>query len=170
MIRAALLTDLASLIGVELACFGNDAWNASLLEGELCGGTRSVLLSADGAFVVGYGSIMVVDAVADLQRIAILPAARRRGLGHELLQELLTRASGLGATRILLEVAASNAQAICFYESFGFQMISRRRRYYSGNTDALVMERALGESSGAEQCDAIGDGAAPSSTCQLAAE
>lgn len=150
MIRAAVLTDLAALTEVELACFGNDAWNVSLLEDELCGGTRSVLLSAVGATVVGYGSIMVVDAVADLQRIAILPAERRRGLGHALLEELLTRASGRGATRILLEVAASNDQAIGFYESFGFQMINRRRRYYSGNTDALVMERALGESCGAE--------------------
>lgn len=143
MIRAAALTDLAALTGIENSCFAGDAWSAALVESELTGDTRSVLLASDDTAVVGYGSIMVVDDVADLQRIAVLPDARRRGLGHELLEELLTKASGLGATRILLEVAASNDQAIGLYESFEFHVIARRRGYYADGDDALVMERKL---------------------------
>ena len=143
MIRAATLTDLAALTEIETACFGDDAWTSSLVEDELSVATRSVLLSCDDAAVVGYGSIMVVDDVADLQRIAVLPEARRVGLGSELLDVLLAKASGLGATRILLEVAASNDHAIGLYESFNFEVIARRRRYYADKTDALVMELAL---------------------------
>lgn len=147
MIRAASLTDLAALTEIEASCFGDDAWTSSLVEAELTSDMRRVLLSCDDAIVVGYGSIMVVDDVADLQRIAVLPEARRAGLGSELLDELLATASNHGATRILLEVAASNDHAISLYESFNFEVIARRRRYYADNTDALVMERAMGKSS-----------------------
>lgn len=144
MIREAALTDLVPLTEIEETCFAGDAWNAALVESELTGDTRSVLVAADDTSVVGYGSIMVVDDVADLQRIAVLPEARRLGFGSELLDLLLAKAAGLGATRILLEVAASNDQAIGLYESFNFHVIARRLLYYADNTDALVMERALG--------------------------
>jgi ribosomal protein S18 acetylase RimI-like enzyme len=87
----------------------------------------------------------IVDGVADLQRIAVRPAARRQGLGRELLEELFDRATGLGAIRMLLEVAASNEAAIGLYESFGFEPISRRHDYYADGADAVVMERSLGE-------------------------
>lgn len=144
MIRHAVLTDLGALTEVESACFSGDAWSPALVESELSGGTRSVLLACDDTGVLGYGSVGVVEDVADLQRIAILPDARRQGLGRELLEELLAKAAGLGATRILLEVAAANEPAIGLYESFGFASISRRRGYYADGSDALVMERALG--------------------------
>lgn len=145
MIREAALTDLVALTDIEDSCFADDAWSAALVESELTGDTRSVLLASNDTSVVGYGSIMVVDDVADLQRIAVLPGARRHGLGRELLEELLAKASGLGATRILLEVAESNGPAIGLYGSFGFQVIHRRRGYYADGDDALVMERALEE-------------------------
>ncbi|MDQ3157491.1 MAG: ribosomal protein S18-alanine N-acetyltransferase [Actinomycetota bacterium] len=145
MIREAALTDLGALSAIESACFAGDAWSPALVESELLGESRSVLLAADEDSAIGYCSVSVVDGVADLQRIAVLPDARRQGLGRELLEELLAKATGLGATRILLEVAASNEAAIGLYESFGFEPIHRRRRYYPDGDDALVMERALGE-------------------------
>lgn len=147
MIRAAALTDLAALTEIEAACFGDDAWTSSLVEAELTGDTRSVLLSCDDDTVIGYGSITVVEDVADLQRIAVLPEAQRVGLGSELLDKLLVKAISHGATRMLLEVAASNDHAIGLYESFNFEVIARRRHYYADKTDALVMERALGKPS-----------------------
>lgn len=145
MIREAALADLAVLTDLESACLAGDAWSPALIESELLGETRSVLLASDETGVVGYCSMRIVDGVADLQRIAVRPAARRQGLGRELLEELFDRAAGLGATRMLLEVAASNEAAIGLYESFGFEPISRRHDYYADGTDAVVMERALGE-------------------------
>lgn len=145
MIREAALADLAALTDLESACFAGDAWSPALIESELLGETRSVLLACDETGVIGYCSMRIVDGVADLQRIAVQPAARRQGLGRELVGELVGRAAGLGATRMLLEVAASNEAAIGLYESFGFEPISRRHDYYPDGADAVVMERALGE-------------------------
>ncbi len=143
MIRAAALSDVEALAVVESVCFDGDAWSPALVENELTHDTRSVLLASDDKEVIGYGSIQVIDDVADLQRIAVVPGARRGGLGRELLDELLAKAAGLGATRILLEVAATNEAAIGLYESFGFAEIGRRKGYYADGCDALVMERAL---------------------------
>ena len=143
MIRAAVLTELAALTGIEAACFGDDAWTLSLVEAELTGQTRSVLVSIDGGVVVGYGSIMVVGDLADLQRIAVLPEARRRSFGRDLLESLLATAIERGAARILLEVAASNEAAIDLYAGFGFTTIDRRRGYYADGSSALVMEKSL---------------------------
>jgi ribosomal-protein-alanine N-acetyltransferase len=42
-------------------------------------------------------------------------------------------------------VAATNEPAIGLYMTLGFEPISRRRGYYADGTDALVMERALGD-------------------------
>ncbi len=78
--------------------------------------------------------------VADLDRIAVLPFARRRGLAGELLEQLIEAAGGHGAERMLLEVAADNEAAIGLYESYGFTTISTRKGYYPGGVDALIME------------------------------
>ncbi|MGZ5402250.1 MAG: ribosomal protein S18-alanine N-acetyltransferase [Aeromicrobium sp.] len=145
MIREAALADLAALTDLESACFAGDAWSPALIESELLGETRSVLLASGETGVIGYCSMRIVDGVADPQRIAVRPAARRQGLGRELLEELFGRATGRGATRMLLEVAASNEAAIGLYESFSFEPISRRHDYYADGTDAVVMERTLGE-------------------------
>lgn len=143
MIRAPVPSDVAALTHLESVCFAGDAWSRALVEGELAADTRSVLLACDGPTVIGYGSIQVVDDVADLQRIAVAPDARGLGRGRELLDELLAKAASLGATRILLEVAASNDAARGLYASLGFAEIARRRGYYADGTDALVMELAL---------------------------
>jgi ribosomal-protein-alanine acetyltransferase len=143
MIRAAVLNDVEALTQVESVCFDRDAWSPALVENELSADTRSVLLASDDSKVIGYGSIQVIDDVADLQRIAVVPDARRAGLGRELLEELLAKAAGLGATRIMLEVAADNDAAISLYASFAFAEISRRKGYYADGRDALVMERPL---------------------------
>ena len=145
MIRDAALADLGALTEIEYASFVGYSWSPALVESELLGETRSVLLASDAGNVLGYCSVRVVDGVADLQRIAVLPHARRQGLGGKLLKELLGRAAALGATRIMLEVAASNEAAIALYESFGFVPIHRRPGYYADGDDAIVMERALGE-------------------------
>ena len=143
MIGEVAHTDLAALCVLETLCFGNDAWSAALVESELTGQTRSVLVAIDGGVVVGYGSIMVVGDLADLQRIAVLPEARRRSFGRDLLESLLATAIERGAARILLEVAASNEPAIGLYEGFGFTTIDRKRGYYANGSNALVMEKSL---------------------------
>ncbi len=44
---------------------------------------------------------------------------------------------------MFLEVATDNAPALALYTAAGFVEVGRRRRYYAGGSDALVMRLVL---------------------------
>jgi ribosomal-protein-alanine N-acetyltransferase len=82
--------------------------------------------------------------------LAVDPGARRRGYGRALLAAALRAGARAGASRALLEVRASNAEALALYAHFGFERIGVRRDYYREPLeDAFVLARAL--SAGAER-------------------
>ncbi|REF37371.1 ribosomal protein S18-alanine N-acetyltransferase [Thermasporomyces composti] len=147
VLRPARLDDLAALRALETACFGRDAWSESALRDELAAvpGTRFVVVAVDRGQdeeVVGYASLFAVAETADVQRIAVRPDWRRRGVGRRLLRALLDEADLRGCREALLEVRADNAAAIAMYERAGFEAIARRPGYYRGEADALVLRLA----------------------------
>lgn len=142
MIRAATSADVGAIASIERECFGSSAWSETLVADEVSGERHIVLVADD---VRAYGAVSLVADVADLDRIAVLPAARGRGLARDVLGALIDRARDLGAERMLLEVAGDNGAAIGLYESFGFDTISTRKAYYGRGVDALVMELSIDE-------------------------
>ncbi|MFC5677554.1 GNAT family N-acetyltransferase [Aeromicrobium endophyticum] len=142
MTRRATLDDVAAIAAVEAACFGSSAWSETLVADEVRGERHVVLVSDD---LEAYGAISVAGDVADLDRIAVIPAARGRGLARDVLAELVDLARDLDAERMLLEVAADNVAAIGLYEAHGFDTIATRRGYYAGGIDALVMQLDIQE-------------------------
>ena len=82
---------------------------------------------------------------AELLTMAVLPTARRQGLGRQLLRELIARASAYRAAAIWLEVRVSNLAAIGLYREAGFVEIGRRNAYYEtveGHEDGIMMRLA----------------------------
>lgn len=136
MIRPALEADVSVIVSIEAACFGAAAWSEQLVREQLVADHRIALINDD----VAYAVVSVLGDVADLDRIAVVPSARRAGLARELLDALIAEAN---AERMLLEVAADNEAAIGLYESYGFATISSRKGYYPGGIDALIMEREI---------------------------
>ncbi|RLG34835.1 ribosomal-protein-alanine N-acetyltransferase [Methanosarcinales archaeon] len=74
--------------------------------------------------------------------IAVHPANRRRGIGTELVREVLKRTKGNAS----VEVRESNEVAKEFYKHLGFSLRTIIPKYY-GDEDALVMIRKGSESS-----------------------
>lgn len=142
MIRTATADDIAGIVAIEAACFGTGAWSVGLVTDEVASERHLVLVTDD---LQAYGAVSLAGEDSDLDRIAVLPAARGTGLARELLDALIDRARDLGAGRMVLEVAADNVAAIGLYESFGFDVISRRTAYYPGGVDALVMDIPIEE-------------------------
>lgn len=146
-LRAATHSDLPELSGLEIAALGADAWSPAALAGELAGvpETRTVLVavpgpsSGDAGGVVGYGVLRAVERVGDIQRLAVHPAWQRRGIGSMLLRTLLDDAMERRCAEVLLEVADDNVAAVELYLAHGFGQIARRRAYYAGGRDALVL-------------------------------
>jgi ribosomal-protein-alanine N-acetyltransferase len=140
-IRPAVPADLDALAALDEVCFGDSAWSASAWTGEFARlDDDRVILVADEGLPVGYVVLLVPPAVedpVDLLRIAVSPAERRTGIGGQLMTATLQRCAG---RTVLLEVAASNDGAGALYRGYGFEEISRRRGYYAGGEDAVIMQ------------------------------
>lgn len=144
MIRPAGVADVDAITGLERDIFGADAWSSAQVEADVTAHLRHVVVAEIDGMVVGYAVIALAGDVADLLRIAVREVSRRAGVASGLLAEVERLAGEAGAQRMLLEVAASNAGAQGFYRERGYVELSRRRGYYAGGGDALVLSRALG--------------------------
>ncbi|WP_328990969.1 GNAT family N-acetyltransferase [Kribbella sp. NBC_01245] len=139
-IRPAVAADLDGVVALDAQCFGASAWSRSSWIDEFArvGVDRLVLVADEGA-VVGYVVLLVPPAAedpVDLTRIAVVPAERRTGIGAQLTTAALAAVPG---RTVLLEVAEGNEHARRLYAAHGFVEISRRRGYYPGPQDALIL-------------------------------
>jgi len=90
--------------------------------------------------VLGYAGFWLLVDEAHICTIAVHPQWRGRGLGELLLLALIERGIELGANSATLEVRVSNRVAQELYSKYGFEIVSRRRGYYSDNNeDAYIM-------------------------------
>lgn len=137
MIRVATADDSARLAEIHAASF-SQAWDAAAFVSLLSGQGVAALIEDDG-FVL----IRTVADEAEVLSIAVLPAARRRGVAKALLSAATAAAREAGAQRLFLEVSAHNTAALALYRRAGFAEIGRRRGYYADGADAHAMALAL---------------------------
>jgi ribosomal protein S18 acetylase RimI-like enzyme len=87
--------------------------------------------------VVGMGGYRPDgDACAEVLRVRVHPAARRRGIGRALMAELERRAAGDGLIRMRLDTATNQPAAMAFYRGLGYREV--RREHQPGWTWTLV--------------------------------
>ena len=144
-IRAMRWWDIAGVHAIETNAFPRTAWTVEMFWSELAGvpETRWYLVAEDGDEIIGYAGLMAVGPDADIQTLAVAPAARHSGVGQRLLDELIDEAARRGCTRIFLEVAADNEAAQRLYQRNGFEVTARRSDYYAPGLDAVMMRRSL---------------------------
>jgi ribosomal-protein-alanine N-acetyltransferase len=160
-LRPARPEDADAIHALERQLFGVDAWSVAAVLEELTGRDRVCVVAERGGSLVGYAVTLRSGEVVDLQRIAVHPDHRRRGVARRLLGHLRDRARRDGAEAMLLEVSEANSGAAAFYAAEGFSAVGRRRRYYRDGTDALVLRLPFAEGQ-AEGGLAGGGSAAPS--------
>jgi RimJ/RimL family protein N-acetyltransferase len=90
-----------------------------------------VVAVADGQ-VVGWADVLPGTGQARAHvgtlGIGLIPAARHRGIGAQLMRAAIDGAWARGLTRIELSVRADNANAKALYERLGFELEGVRRR------------------------------------------
>ncbi|MEY4898551.1 MAG: tRNA ((37)-N6)-threonylcarbamoyltransferase complex transferase subunit TsaD [Actinomycetota bacterium] len=146
MIRLAAEADLTSVHGLEQVLFPDDAWPFDKLDDDLRSPYAHFLIAEDEDRVVGYAiaQYLTGNDVADIQNIAVVESHRRRGVGAELLDALVSWTVENGASAIMLEVRDDNVVAQSLYASRGFEVIATRPKYYQpSGVDALVMRREV---------------------------
>lgn len=90
-------------------------------------------------FAIGH---VVLDE-AELLTLLIDPPHQGHGHGSALLTQWEAQVALDGASRALLEVAATNDAAQALYASHGWQVTGRRPGYYATGVDALLMAKDL---------------------------
>jgi len=134
----------ALLAALHRASFpASQAWGEAAIARMLGLPGHFCLIAVNGAAPEGFVLGRVQADEAEILTLAVLPEARRKGLGRALLDGLLTEAALRGALEVFLEVAADNAPAKALYAHAGAAEVGRRPRYYADGTDALVFRITL---------------------------
>jgi len=139
--------DLPRILELEHALFGQEAWSAQMLDGELGQqpASRHYLVAQEGGAIVGYGGMLAAGTQADVLTLAVAADHWGRGIGSALLEALLAEAARRGCTEVFLEVRVDNARAQQLYQRYDFAQIGVRKDYYQpSGTDALMMRRGVG--------------------------
>ena len=92
------------------------------LAGFLGGADRGLELATVDGELAGFAAWYVADdpATAKLDKLYVLPARQRLGLGGRLIARVEAQARGAGAATLILNVNKHNVQAIRAYEKHGF--------------------------------------------------
>lgn len=141
MIRRATTADCATLAELDLRC-NPSAWTLAQFQAA-CESSHNVVLIEQNEMGDVRGFIVwqtVLDEM-ELHLIATAPEYRRQGIASALLAQLFQAACEQAIYRILLEVRASNLAAQQLYAQHGFAEIARRKNYYGGTEDAVIMEK-----------------------------
>jgi ribosomal-protein-alanine N-acetyltransferase len=137
-LRAAPAEDAAILAGLHAAAF-DKPWSA----GEI-----AALMTTPGVFALtvdiqGFILCRSIAGEAEILTLAVVPAARRLGVGRALVEAAAGLAATQAAACLFLEVAHDNVAALALYAAAGFERVGLRKGYYLSGADAVVMRRAL---------------------------
>jgi ribosomal-protein-alanine N-acetyltransferase len=117
--RAGSPGDLETVLAIDEGSF-DDFWryDAGLLERYLRTDRLSVAESPDGP--LGYSLSVIQQGEGVLGRIAVVPEARRCGVGDRLLADVLTHMARNGASAVSLCTQSDNEASRRLYASAGF--------------------------------------------------
>lgn len=141
-VRPARTEDLDALVRLEDAGF-RDPWPREMLECELTHPRAVLLVATREETPVGYAAFRQAADEAELLRLAVEPAERRRGVARALVTAGLDRLRQEDIQACFLEVRVDNEPAIQLYRALGFGVAGRRRSYYRDGMDAIVFALEL---------------------------
>jgi ribosomal protein S18 acetylase RimI-like enzyme len=136
-----LFKEYADSLDIDL-CFQNFQHELATLPGKYAPPAGGLLLALDAETVAGCVALRPIDPqIAEMKRLYVRPAFRRKGAGKLLAQAIIEEAGRIGYARIRLDTLATMKQAISLYRSLGFGDIPA---YYDNPSDsAKFMELKL---------------------------
>ncbi|HVT45771.1 MAG TPA: ribosomal protein S18-alanine N-acetyltransferase [Thermoanaerobaculia bacterium] len=137
--------DLDDISRIEQASFPT-GWRRALFAGELTAAGRYIRVARkESGELVGYLFAMYLFDEMHVNKIAVDPSHRRRGIALALMHECLAFARSQKVRSISLEVRERNSGALEFYRRLGFRPVYVRKRYYPDGEAAVVMTAEVGE-------------------------
>ena len=134
-----------------------EAWNRrQVIDALTLPNTHALVVDAAGAPIpdgtqtaaqpAGFVLTRHVLDEEELLLIAVIPGARKRGIGVALMEHLIAAARARGIAQVFLEMRRGNP-AIHLYNKFGFEPIGERKQYYrmanGERIDAITFGRSI---------------------------
>jgi ribosomal-protein-alanine N-acetyltransferase len=145
--------DLLEVVEIEMLS-GLSPWGWDAYHKELQSEQDVIMLVArthsaggdplDREGIAGFIISRLVAGELHVNNVAVRAEFRRQGIAAQLLAAVIDWGRRHNARMALLEVRAGNTAAQALYSRCGFQLVGRRRRYYSQPVeDALLMSILL---------------------------
>jgi [ribosomal protein S18]-alanine N-acetyltransferase len=141
-ITPASWSDLDAVHRLEVTSFPSP-WRREFFESELSGDSRLHFVARRNGRVVGYVFAMWFFDEMHVNKIAVDPDQRRKGIARALMKRCVDFAVANSIGTISLEVRQSNRGAQAFYKELGFSATHVRPRYYPDGEAAVVMATEL---------------------------
>lgn len=138
-LREATTEDTEALLALERESPSAAHWSRAQYEAIFqAEAPPRLCLVAENGPVQAFLVAQTAAAEWELENMVVAPAARRQGLGTQLLRELLRQARQQHARAVFLEVRASNSAARGLYRACGFVEVGSRPGYYQNPLEDAI--------------------------------
>ena len=142
-INKMTIEDLESIKNILASDFDN-FWSFDVLEDELeCDNSYVIVAKNTDNTIVGFAGLKTILDEADIMNIVVKKDFRHNGIGSILLENLINYSKNTNMKTITLEVNENNLSAIRLYDKFSFDKLGIRKKYYNGESDAIIMSKKL---------------------------
>lgn len=138
-VRKATQADSQGIYELEEMSFSKP-WSKVSIDQEFENPVATYFVAEQDGQVIGYVGVWSVVGEGQITNVAVHKDYRGQGFGRQLIQALIAFAEEVKLEILLLEVRESNESAKKLYEGSGFEVIGKRKQYYTQPTeDALLM-------------------------------
>ena len=139
-IRPTKKDDLEAIISIEKLSF-NSPYTDDMVKYIVYNKNAINLVAEKEGEIIGYiFAVLRTKREGHVISIAIRPDFRKKGVGLNLIKEIIKILKVNKANKLILEVNIANQGAINFYEKLGFNMTKTIEKYYDNREDAYEME------------------------------
>ena len=137
-------SDLDVVMYLENTCFVAP-WGLKELTYEINDNPVSNLWVIESSMygVAGFVDYWITFDSATICQICVNPVFRKKGLGSQLMTELIKDCRANKVRNITLEVREHNESAIRLYEKFGFKKVLVKEKYYTNGDNAIYMIKEM---------------------------
>lgn len=121
----------------------DEFWTPNILKSELESSNSKYIVAKENENIVGFAGIIISIDDTEITNIVTKKAERKRGIGTLLLDKLIEMTKKENRDKISLEVNENNIEAKNLYIKNGFEIVGRRKKYYNGIDDAIIMTKFL---------------------------
>jgi ribosomal-protein-alanine N-acetyltransferase len=144
-IRKMEMNDVEDILPISATAVLNP-WSKNMFLEELAQPSSHCFLLSHNSdapkdIPLGFICFRTLGEESELLNLAIAPHHRQKGLAKKLVQFYIDFCHERGVKQFYLEVNPQNLPALRLYQSFAYKVAGKRKKFYQGQYDALLMER-----------------------------